>query len=126
MIMSVKSIKPSGGVVQYSPFIFQKQIGYEMYVYMTGNGSGEMLKYDNKTGKISSFGGVLENQGSAGPKQMYALTKDELILKGSNVHLLANNDQKYTLSKSDKSNCYVADEVGGRKDHLLLCFYSTK
>ena len=124
IIMSVKSIKPNGGAIQYSPFVFQKQIGREMYVYMLGEGSGEMLKYDNKTGKISSFGGILNSSQGMAPKQMYIFTNKELILKNSNVHILANNDQKYALSKSDKNNCFIADEVGGRKDHLLLCLYS--
>ena len=122
-IMSVKSIKPNGGVVQYQPFIFQQQIGYEMWVYLHGNlKSGEMMKYDRKTSKVSPFGGILTKP----EKRLYEFTSTELILKGSNVHILANNDQRYQLSKTAESNCFVADEDGFRKDKLLLCLYSVE
>jgi len=123
MIANIKSIKPSGSSLKsipYSPFIFEGLIDYEADFYFKGGEKGSVLKYDRKTGQAVPFGGIYKDT----KLRTYEFKNEELILNESNIHVFANNDQKYRITKMREDYCYVADEIGGRKDKLLICLYA--
>lgn len=116
-ILQVYSLNESKSKnVPHAPFVFAKTIAYERELYMSG---------DRKSGILSDFDREkMEPKipvGLAAPVMKYRFEKDRFIVSNSNVHLLANNEQTFTLKPSDKSGCYVVQESEGRKDKMLMC-----
>lgn len=116
-ILQVYSLNESKSKnISHAPFVFAKAIAYERELYMSGDRqSGILSEFDREKSEPKNVVGL------AAPLMKYRFEKDRLIVSNSNVHLLASNEQVFTLKPSNKPGCYIVQESEGRKDKMLMC-----